>query len=389
MLQSKIPCAEAMQTEIVTDPARFREIEGAWQRLHQEAGGGIFVHHGYLRAWGESLGRGRRLRITLLWQGSRLMAALPMEHAGRARTWAVMGHGRSGLAQWLVHPSIGVPGVDPNADAALSRLLRLPLFSVLLLEPLESHDAEAAEHASRTAGLRARRKMTMRAARVDARGDFDSYLAECKPKTRSNFNRSERKLAQAGAVELRSDRDGSAARLGFVEASCRSWKAATGTGLGVTDPGRRFLERLSENLGDRVCLFSVRRQGDAVVAGRFTLVHDGVHHGMANDFNEAFATLGAGRNSMMHWVREAFEDPEVRALDLMRTNALNADVATDTRELERVIVSRPFDPAILVFLGGQALRRLQKRATGWTKGRRGTRFGARAPDGHGPNGAAG
>lgn len=377
MSKTSNSCPAALRTEIVTTRSRLGELAEAWQTLHDQAKGGIFAHHGYLTSWAETLGRDTRLRVVLLWQGDRLMGALPMEHAGRARCWALMGYGRSGLGQWLLHPEFGTPGVDPAADRALGRMLRLPPFSLLLLEPLEAHDAEAMQTAASNAGLNNRRRITMRAARVDTRGTFDDFLKDCKIKTRSNFNRSERKLTVPAVRALRSDQDGDVAREVFIGASRTSWKAATGTGLGVTEDAVAFLTRLSERLGPKVCFFAARSMDGTPVNGRFTLVHRGVHYGMAGDFNEAFAKLGAGRNSLMHWIKDAFDD-DARALDLMRTNTLAVDVATDHRSLERVLVSRRLDPAVVLFFAGQLRRRIQKRLSGWKKGRRGTRFASGA-----------
>lgn len=95
--------------EVVTEPARFRELAGVWQSLWQAANGRIFQRHDWLAGWLDGVQERReiRLHVVLAWNGDVLAGALPC---------AV--HRRSGLRvlQWaaqlfsdycdsLIHPA--------------------------------------------------------------------------------------------------------------------------------------------------------------------------------------------------------------------------------------------------------------------------------------------
>lgn len=351
--------------ERITDPAGFAAIEDEWRALAEACGGGgVFASHAFLLSWAETFGQGRRLAVSLLRHKGALVGALPMFHTGQARAVAAMGEGRAGMAQWLLHPDL------PDADAALAALLRPDWLSFWRLEPLETPDAEALERAARRAGLAVRRKATMRACSVTTEGDFDSYLGGLKSKTRQVFRRSERKLAEMEVRDLRSDRDGRAALDAYLAASRASWKGLTGTGYGAAPEGVAFVEKLFERLGPEACYLAARQVGEVAISGRFVLVHDNMHYGLANDFNEEYADLAVGRNSIMQSVRDAFEGGAA-GFDFTRCNGLVREVSTDERPLERVLIHRRGDPTLAAFFAARGLRRLRRKASGWQKGRRG------------------
>lgn len=348
----------------ITGTDAFADLAAEWQRLHAAARGGIFADHGFLLSWAETFGRHRTLDVRLLRQGGDLVGAMPMFATGRDRAVAAMGEGRAGMAQWLLHPDL------PDPEDALARLLRPAPFTFLRLEPAETPQADLLERAAQSAGLSVLRKRTIRAARAASDGGFDGYLKRLKSKTRQVFRRGERNLAALGIRDLRSDRDGPLALEAYIAASRASWKGLTGTGYGTTREGVAFLRLLQARLGPDRCLFAARVADGDPVSGRFVLAHDGVHYGMANDFNEAYAPLAAGRNSVMHSIREAL-DGGARAFDFTRSSEFIDELATETRPLERLLIHRPADPALSVFFVGQAARRLRRRATRWKKGRRG------------------
>lgn len=343
----------------------FEALKGEWQALHEAAQGGIFAHHGFLSAWSGSFGKRHPLDVVTLMREGRLLAALPLFRTGKDRCWAVMGEGRAGMAQWLLHPEL----TDPVQ--ALAQLIQPDRLSFIRLEPVEAADAELMEQAARHAGLTVLRKSTMAADSLRLSGDFEQYLQRAKASTRQKFHRSERKLAALpDRNDLRSDRDGWAAMEAFIATSRLSWKNRTGTGLGASATGEQFLKLLWDRLGPETCFFAARMTGTEPISARFMLLHDGTHYGMANDFNEKFAKLGAGRNSVMVRIRDAFEDG-ARHFDFTRSTPLTHEVSNRSRPLERLLIARPGDPALGVYLAGRAARRLKRKATGWKKGRAG------------------
>lgn len=351
------------EVERISSHSAFAGLKEEWGSLHRASNGGIFAHHAFLLSWAETYGRRSRLDVVLLRDAGRLVGALPLFDTGKERAHAVMGEGRAGLAQWLLHPDI------PDPEDALAQMLRPKGLSFLRFEPLEAADADLLQRAAAQARLRVHRKATMRACSINIDGDFATYLKSLKAKTRQKYNRSERKLLELGVTDLRSEADGRAALDGYIKASNLSWKAISRTGLGATREGRAFLSALLERLGPETCRLAARIVGDEAISGRVILVQGNTWIGVANDFNEAYSQWNVGRNSILQSVLDAFE-AGAGTLDFSRCNEMLREVSNSERDLDRILIHRRLDPAVLTFFAGQAARRVRRKATKWKKGRR-------------------
>jgi CelD/BcsL family acetyltransferase involved in cellulose biosynthesis len=97
-----------VRTEVL-DVAGLDELEGPWRRL-AESGDNVFATFEWSRAWWESFGRGRRLRVVGCHDDrGRLAALVPLYEATRrpARVLRLVGHGMS--------DELGAVGAAPRA----------------------------------------------------------------------------------------------------------------------------------------------------------------------------------------------------------------------------------------------------------------------------------
>ena len=68
----------ALRVEIVSQQARFIELAPHWDELWRQCNGEIFQSHAWIAAWLRAYRAKVRLRIAVAWQGTELVAAVPL-----------------------------------------------------------------------------------------------------------------------------------------------------------------------------------------------------------------------------------------------------------------------------------------------------------------------
>lgn len=359
---SAAPPSGALRLEILRSAADLAALAGPWEELR----GGIrpYLTHAWLMAWAGTFGRGAALEIRLVRQDGRLVGALPLCTAGPAGALVPMGWGRIGLAAWMIAPEAAAP------EQILALLLRPPRLRCLLLEPLEASDAETACTALRAAGARCENRATIPAVTARLGGDFQAHLMAISKNARSAYRKSAKRLSGDGFRWITSDDSPADALEGYFAVAATSWKHGAGTGFAATPEGRDFMTRLVQTMPPGSLRLSALFEGGTPVACSFGQVAGGVLRCNAFEFNEAYASAGAGRLAAMHDIEWACAQG-LEAADMMRSEHMTQSVTNSERMLHRLRIWRPGSPGIWALHAGALARRLRRRVTGWKKARAG------------------
>ena len=311
----------------------FDGIAMAWTDLHDRAGG-PFLSQALLSAWLHTVGRRTRFEVRLAWQGSRLVAALPLAQCGPPRAFVPMGEGRIGLAGALVAPDLA------DRTAVLGHLLRAPVGRYLRLEAVEAAEAAQMVAAARGAGMVATRRRTFVAQSVTLHDDdFDAFLRGLPGTTRRAAQRILRDHADVAGTQTLGGDDAVVA--GYARVARLSWKHRAGTGITATPEGLAFLGRLARQARPGSLRIFAGARGDQPVCCSFAVIDAGRCHLLADEFNEACS--GAGHYAILDCLRWSMANG-CRELDFMRSSSVTAKLANTERPLYRVVVGRRGDP---------------------------------------------
>lgn len=307
--------ATRLDVEIVRTPERLAEIGPTWTALWSGAGRSVFQSYAWVEAWWSSLpGEARPgLKIALGWRQGDLVAVLPLvvqrRRGLRALEWAAKDH--TDYCDALVAAS----GAD--ADDMLRRLWAGVVasrgFDLAYLSHLLPDAAVLPVFARAGAGMRLRlshrreASLRVRSAATTGQAWFDGLPK----KTRQNYRRGHKLLAEAGPVAFREI--GPAEPLGLVLDRLaelkRDWLVRTGNRSSILDECAAPLRALVGALAAQGLLriFVLECDG-SIAAMSVNFVERGRMMAFFNAYDHAHERASLGTIVMIDYMMRAFDD---------------------------------------------------------------------------------
>lgn len=310
--------------EIVTCPARFKEIRPAWRRLWDRSNASVFQSHEWVEAWWNSLGErsGYRLRIGLDWEGDELVAILPFavakERGVRVLEWAAQAP--SDYCDALLAPSL-------DAQTALGMLWtairRTGGFDLVRLRQIRSD--------ARCRSLIDRMDEAQKAFRPSARHEIslqlrsqwnsgDAWFRSLNKKTRNNHLRGKRILAESGDVSVRQHQPGEPLLpvLERLVALKQQWLVATGRHSELLEDDAAAVAALVEALAatGQLKIFLVEC-GATIVAGSINVLQGDKMMAFMATYDPAYERASPGTILMVEYTMWAF-DNGISEIDYLR-----------------------------------------------------------------------
>lgn len=277
-----------MRFEWIEDPARFEQLEAAWEQL-AERQDSPFLRHAWFAAWWSAFGAGRRLRVCTGWDGDELAAVFPLLAAGRRLEPIENAH---------------TPSFRPFArsEAELRELTREVLRAsrgrlCLLGVPADDSSVEELARSSGELGRVSLVRIEARSPFVDTAAGWDAFWSGLSRKTKKDLrhrrNRLEAMGAEVAPLAEPADLEVELEQGLAVEGS--GWKSGRGTAI-VQEPATsafyRELARRFARLGK--LRFSTVSVDGRVIAFDYVLVDGGRAYTLKGGYDVAHAGLAPG-----------------------------------------------------------------------------------------------
>jgi len=348
-------------TEWITTEADFHTLEPGWRALcDRSAESSVFQSWEWISAWWRAFGASRELRVAIVRQGDRLLAAAPltMRPLGGARLLEFLGAGRTDYLGFLL---------DPARPDLLKMLLstlaeRSAEWDILWLRdmPLDAGGIAALRGALPAAGLRGIVRPWDVAPYLPTTGRWEDYLSQRSANFRSDLKRKRRRLEAAGPVAIERHRepvDLRAALLEAIEIERQSWKQKAGTAR-MSDPvGRTFFLDAAGALAasGHAELWLLRVAAQAVAFYLNFLDRRRVRY-YSGTYRSDFQAMSPGKVLMAEAIHAAFEEGR-EEFDFLRGNESYKATWTDQcRPLyEAFIHSRRLRSRVATRLMGELL----------------------------------
>lgn len=299
--------------EVVRGAARFAALAPAWSTLWSNADGSVFQSHGWISAWWDRLAgpSGSAPAIVLAWRDGDLAGAAPFairRHRGiRVLEWAAKDV--SDYCDVLVAPDL-----DPHAFTRRlwRETVRAGGFDLAYLSHVLP-DAAArvliADH-ERTGAPLGRSRRAATSLRVRREGaSADGWFDSLSKKTRQNYRRGQKALAEFGAPGFRLVEPGQNLDpiLDRLVALKRDWLAGTGETSSLLDGGAAPLKALVAALAEtgRLRVFVVESEG-RIVAGSVNFVEHGRMMAFFATYDPDYERASPGMTIMVDYTRWAF-----------------------------------------------------------------------------------
>jgi CelD/BcsL family acetyltransferase involved in cellulose biosynthesis len=320
-INNYIPGAtDSRVVRLIEHEAAFELLEKPWSLLAAAASARPFQDFYWAKAWVQTIGRaaGRKLRVATVWEGSRLLAVLPLvrrRYLG-ARLLEWIGARVTDYCDVLVDPGI-------DASSAL-----LALWSAVL--------ARGDCDVIRLGQVRSDAKISglFQAARLDPWvetreqtyfvpihwGSGEEWLNEQSTHARKQAKYDLRRLAKAGfEYYVWQSPDAYEPVLEAVIAQKSAWLASKGLGLLLGHPdGPQFLRKCAAAMAARGTLhLSAFRSSRGFAACHLGFYQNGVLYGYMPTYDSAWASYSPGmaiRDALIMWAC----DHGARSVDLLR-----------------------------------------------------------------------
>jgi CelD/BcsL family acetyltransferase involved in cellulose biosynthesis len=244
---------------LVLTESQWAQLDPHWERLvglQQEAS--PFMDPALQRCWWRHFGLTRNLLIVVLYRGGRVIGIAPLmvapeRHAG-LHFDSLQFIGEHSLME---RPDVLVEPSDPEARGLLWRAVaatRGRWDAALLYEQAEPAASHPFPRALAAGAFLVRETAAQAAPHAALDGGWPAYLAGRSAALRKNLARKQRRLREAGALELQLERgalDGEAVLARYLAVESRSWKHAAGQGIGSKPGHAAYYRDLCHVLGPR------------------------------------------------------------------------------------------------------------------------------------------
>ena len=292
----------AQRIEWVTEPPRFTSLAEEWDALARRHST-PFVRHAWFSAWWAAFGAGRPLRVCLLWEDARLVAAFPLFAARRGRLSA-MANVHSPLFRPLARDDEALEGLSVSVARAGAPELEVPALAVddlalaVLTRVLERERRTNLVEPQETSPL------------TDTSGDLEAYRREKKSKLRE-VERRRRKLLREHRVELtliERPRDLEVELQRGLEVEASGWKGEAGTAILSSEDTTRFYRSVARAYHESGDLrFSGLSVDGRLVAFDYAILHGGRYHLLKTGYDESLRRLGPGLALRLAVIERCFE----------------------------------------------------------------------------------
>lgn len=303
----------ALRARVLTDPAQWRALHPAWDRLLATVPGKTPLQSArLLDAWWRHHGAERDLYVVLVERRGDPVGFVPLQR----RTGRRLGRRHRvlellGMPNELLRPALVIA---PDPAACLPVALRAldahgADWDALDLEELvlSEQERQILDGFARPglSGIRVERRPFHPCPYLRLDRSFDAYCAGLGRSMRRKIRYLRNKLARAGKVEVRPYESPEAVERGldtFVEIESRSWKREAGVGVGASPASRGFYrELLRDHAETGQAHVLILWLDDAPIAGTFAISADRTYYAMQIAHDRAFAPFSPGT------VLESFE----------------------------------------------------------------------------------
>lgn len=297
--------------------------------------------------WMEQFAPRSALRVLVVEEGDRMVAALPLV-ARRERGWMpVVDLARNDWStggELLVDPAADVPAaLDLLLDALVG--LRRPL-AWLDVVPVENPPWSALVERLAERGVQVDVHLRDRIACVDVSGTADDYEAALSGSHRYNVRRNARRLAGEGRVDtvfhdrfVESEIDTLLRRAFEIEH--RSWKGSAGSSVLATPGMFEFYARQARALAAWGLLrLAFLKLDGRPIAFQLAAAAKGVFHSMKIGYDPTFANFGPGQVLRRELIRRLHQEPGLRRFDFQgRLDEHSARWANASYPVGRVVIA--------------------------------------------------
>ena len=303
--------------EVVTDPARLKELAPEWEALAAEASlEHPFLTHDWVETWWEAFGAGRCLHVLVVRDAGRAIAIAPLMR-GRVRICGLPLHSLESIGN--DHTPRGGFLVSPDrADAyeALWETLSRPGrdFDVLLLRQLPGESATLRAMlglAARSCWLEGRWRSAESPHLQPGGTPFKAYLDTLSAKTRANLRNKERRAQKLGELVVETvtgEGDVEAALADGLRIEGSGWKGKAGSAIQNEAETRHFYTLLARRAARRDWLrLNFLRIGDRRVAFDYTLLYGARHFVLKLGYDAEYAPISPSSLLVRTMLERAFE----------------------------------------------------------------------------------
>lgn len=319
--------SSAILIEEVLSSERFREIEPAWQSLHDASDESFPMQgHAWLLSWWQAFGAGEDCRIVLAWDSGTLVGAAPLV----VRFSPYLGFRRRVVSlfanTWVDRMHLLLAQPSPAiVDAILDHLHANIGFDLLDLYPLDDASPQTTLllDAIRRRGWPVGSEMHLQSPCMPMPDSWTQLLESLSPSFRQSVRRKLRKIESMPGVTMRVVRDASCIDA-IMAVSVESWQQDVRTSMASTAQIRNFyipiIEAAARDGSLRCAVMEIDGQP---VAFEFNLRHRTTLHNFKLGFDKKFGELSTGIVLKAHVLQESLGSDRERGLleyDFMGTS---------------------------------------------------------------------
>lgn len=286
--------------EWIDDVERFEAIADAWDRLATPLATPFALHRWY-SAWWDAFGGSRSLSVLALWDGERLIGALPLCSQGRELQW---------MANWHSPSAAPLHEGSQALERLLAEVLRRRRRLALRPLPKEAPAAGALVEGARSAGRLVLVEGDQVSPFVSIDGEWSDYRAQMKGKW-SSAERKARKMARDhdarfSIVERPHDLERQLVAGFEVEAS--GWKGRAGTAITSSPETTAFYTAVARSFdaAGELVVSEIDLDGHGV-AFDLCLLRDRRLYLLKTGFDESYGSLSPGLVLRQLVVQRCFE----------------------------------------------------------------------------------
>lgn len=359
-----------LRLDIIETLAEFAALETAWSRLVDDSNAGPFATFEWITCWGKVFwGKDIHAHIFVVWEGERLVAALPLALEKkrvthrlplRVSTLHMLYDDRVGF-----HDVMMVSGYEAAMDLIFAACQnRAAYLDLTPIHPSAGLDALVA--CARKQGRWIFVRDEIKTAISDLSDGWETHLSRRSSSNRKRTRALERKLKDRSIVHSADQTDEAGMRcLDMVfDVSRRSWKAKLGTDIGTKETDRAFFTNLFKTLAPKGRMHLVVLELDGVAVGTDVVLCEGTSaYALVSDYDEAYADQAVGRfvsdQSMCMFAYKGKTH-----FDMLRATHFTSSFADRFVDYQRVRIALRPGLARWIIQGEALARRIARAVTG-------------------------